>query len=409
MGYKAYRLRQKNSSGTYDILLISSRSDLVQRFASDGSENGTVESALASLESTIRTITGGSGAVDLSTKADKVSGATADHFASLDANGNLKDSGKNASSFATASHNHTLANIVDSNNKSGVIVTDSNGKLIKSTVVSLDELNYLDGVKSKIQTQIDNVSTAATNAKTAADNAQSTANTAKSNAATAQSTANSAKAIAEAAIPATQKGANGGVAPLNSSGLIDSSYLPSYVDDVIEGYLSGGKFYKESGHTTEITGESGKIYVDLTSLKTYRYTGSAFVVISETIALGETSSTAYRGDRGKIAYEHSQAAHARTDATKTAKSNTNGNVLINGSETVVYTHPRYAGTKSTTRSTLAYGGTFDAVTDLTLSNGHVSGYTLKTFTMPARPVNISFAGSQPTDQQTNDLWFEPVV
>ena len=110
MGYKAYRLRQKNSSGTYDILLISSRSDLVQRFASDGSENGTVESALASLESTIRTITGGSGAVDLSTKADKVSGATADHFASLDANGNLKDSGKNASSFASASHNHTLAN-----------------------------------------------------------------------------------------------------------------------------------------------------------------------------------------------------------------------------------------------------------------------------------------------------------
>ena len=408
MGYKAYRLRQKNSSGTYDILLISSRSDLVQRFASDGSENGTVESALASLESTIRTITGGSGAVDLSTKADKVSGATADHFASLDANGNLKDSGKNASSFATASHNHTLANIVDSNNKSGVIVTDSNGKLIKSTAVTLTELNYLAGVKSKIQTQIDNVSTAATNAKTAADNAQSTANTAKSNAATAQSTANSAKAIAEAAIPATQKGANGGVAPLNSSGLIDSSYLPSYVDDVIEGYLSNGKFYKESGHTTEITGESGKIYVDLTSLKTYRYTGSAFVVISETIALGETSSTAYRGDRGKIAYEHSQATHARTDATKTAKSNTNGNILINGSETVVYTHPSYAGTKSTGSSTLAYGGKFDAVTALTLSNGHVSGYTLKTFTMPARPVNISFATSQPTDQQTNDLWFETV-
>ena len=76
-------------------------------------------------------------------------------------------------------------------------------------------------------------------------------------------------------------------------------------DDVIEGYLSEGKFYKESAHTTEITGESGKIYVDLTSSKTYRWSGTAYAVISETIALGETSSTAYRGDRGKTAYDHS--------------------------------------------------------------------------------------------------------
>ncbi len=46
--------------------------------------------------------------------------------------------------------------------------------------------------------------------------------------------------------------------------------------------------------------------MDTTSGKTYRWSGSAFVVISETIALGETSSTAYRGDRGKTAYDHSQ-------------------------------------------------------------------------------------------------------
>ena len=118
------------------------------------------------------------------------------------------------------------------------------------------------------------------------------------------------------AIAATLKGANNGVAELDSTGKVPSNQLPAFVDDVVEGYLNGGKFYKESAHTTQITGEAGKIYVDLTSLKTYRWSGTAFVVISETIALGETSSTAYRGDRGKAAYEHSQAAHAPSNAER---------------------------------------------------------------------------------------------
>lgn len=95
------------------------------------------------------------------------------------------------------------------------------------------------------------------------------------------------------------------------TGVIDASHLPSYVDDVLEGYLSNSKFYKTKGsdntYTGEITGETGKIYVDLDSNKTYRWSGTAYVVISETLALGETSSTAYRGDRGKIAYDHAAA------------------------------------------------------------------------------------------------------
>ena len=143
------------------------------------------------------------------------------------------------------------------------------------------------------------------------------------------------------AIPASQKGANNGVATLDSTGKVPTAQLPSYVDDVVEGYLSGGKFYVEEGHTTEITAESGKIYVDITSGKniTYRWSGTAYVEISKSLALGETSGTAYRGDRGKIAYEHSQTAHARADATKTEDSTTNGNIKINGSEVNVYTHP----------------------------------------------------------------------
>ena len=97
-------------------------------------------------------------------------------------------------------------------------------------------------------------------------------------------------------------------ATLDSNGKVPSSQLPSFVDDVIEGYLYNGKFYKEAAHTTEIPAESGKIYVDIPSNKTYRYGGSSsgYVEISESLALGETSSTAYRGDRGKTAYDHSQ-------------------------------------------------------------------------------------------------------
>ena len=78
------------------------------------------------------------------------------------------------------------------------------------------------------------------------------------------------------------KGSVSGLAELDSNGKVPSSQLPSFVDDVVEGYLSGGKFYKESAHTTEISGESGKIYIDLSTEKTYRWSGSAFVVISET-------------------------------------------------------------------------------------------------------------------------------
>lgn len=95
-------------------------------------------------------------------------------------------------------------------------------------------------------------------------------------------------------------------AELDSNGFVLTSQLPSYVDDVVEGYLSNSKFYKESAHTTEITGETSKIYVDLSTNKTYRWSGSAFTEISASLALGETSSTAYRGDRGKTAYNHSQ-------------------------------------------------------------------------------------------------------
>lgn len=110
------------------------------------------------------------------------------------------------------------------------------------------------------------------------------------------------------------KGAANGLAELDANGLVPSSQLPSYVDDVIEGYYYNSKFYKESTHITEISGETGKIYIDLDTEKTYRWSGSAFAVISETLALGTTSSTAYRGDYGNTAYLHATDANRLTTA-----------------------------------------------------------------------------------------------
>ena len=83
-------------------------------------------------------------------------------------------------------------------------------------------------------------------------------------------------------------------------GVVPSSQLPSYVDDVLE-YANLAGF--------PATGEPGKIYVTLDTNRTYRWSGSAYVEISTSLALGETSSTAYRGDRGKTAYDHSQITH----------------------------------------------------------------------------------------------------
>lgn len=91
------------------------------------------------------------------------------------------------------------------------------------------------------------------------------------------------------------KGANNGLAELDGTGKVPSSQLPSYVDDVLE-YNNKSAF--------PATGESGKIYVAKDTNLTYRWSGTVYVEISESLALGETSSTAYRGDRGKTAYEH---------------------------------------------------------------------------------------------------------
>lgn len=130
------------------------------------------------------------------------------------------------------------------------------------------------------------------------------------------------------AIPTTQKGAASGVATLDSNGLVPTSQLPSFVDDVLEGtaqgvtessagtYTATGFILK--GETKACTPEDGKIYIDSVGTSAtnieFRWTGTQFASIGTNLVLGETASTAYRGDRGKIAYDHSQSAHAPSNA-----------------------------------------------------------------------------------------------
>lgn len=86
------------------------------------------------------------------------------------------------------------------------------------------------------------------------------------------------------------KGAPNGLASLNESGIIPSAQLPSYVDDVIE---------VDTFSNLPGTGESGKIYIVQDTNLTYRWSGTDYVEISKSLALGKTSSTAYPGDKGK--------------------------------------------------------------------------------------------------------------
>lgn len=86
------------------------------------------------------------------------------------------------------------------------------------------------------------------------------------------------------------KGQPGGLAELDSTGKVPAAQLPSYVDDVLE-FSTKAQFPQ--------TGETGKIYVAKDTNLTYRWTGTQYLEISQSLALGETPNTAYPGDKGK--------------------------------------------------------------------------------------------------------------
>lgn len=123
----------------------------------------------------------------------------------------------------------------------------------------------------------------------------------------------------DAQVKRSEMGKAGGVATLDSGGKVPASQLPSFVDDVLE-YTGKSAF--------PATGEAGKIYVALDSNLTWRWSGTAYVEISKSLALGETSSTAYAGDKGKALAADLAATKTTVAANATARHNhTNKTVL----------------------------------------------------------------------------------
>lgn len=138
----------------------------------------------------------------------------------------------------------------------------------------------------------------------------------------------------DAQVKRSEMGVASGVATLDASGLVPTSQLPSYVDDVLE-YTAKSNF--------PTTGTTGKIYVDTSTNKTYRWGGSAYVEISASLALGTTSSTAYRGDLGKQNADNISTLFSFFDssavliAKRTLYSLTVGSKTFDGSEAITIT------------------------------------------------------------------------
>ena len=118
-------------------------------------------------------------------------------------------------------------------------LTPSQNTWLDAVTATSAEVNRLSGVTSNIQTQLD------------------------------------------AKIPLTQRGAANGVATLDATGLVPSSQLPSYVDDVLEYANLAGM---------PAVGETAKIYVALDTNKIYRWSGSVYIEISPTAGNSDTAT-----------------------------------------------------------------------------------------------------------------------
>jgi len=130
-----------------------------------------------------------------------------------------------------------------------------------------------------------------------------------------------------------QLGAANGVAPLNGSSKIDASYLPSYVDDVLE--------YADFA-SLPVTGETVKIYVTLDTNKTYRWSGSVYVEISP------SEVTSVNGQTGVVTLDSDD--------------------ISEGSTNLYFTDTR---AKTAAVSDTAYGAGWNGVTDVAASKNAV--------------------------------------
>lgn len=253
------------------------------------------------------------------------------------------------------------------------------------------ELNYTDGVTSNIQTQLNGKAAAS---HTHDDRYYTESETddllaAKANTSHTHSAANiTSGTLALDRIPTITDAKIQGMSASKLTGTIPQANLPSYVDDVLE-YNGQSNFPEE--------GESGKIYVDTSTNKTYRWSGSSYVEISASLALGTTSSTAFRGDYGNTAYQHATAkGSAFSSGLYKITTNSQGHVTaatavtksditalgIPGSDT--NTNTTYTLTKS--GSTITLTGSDGSKTSVTDAN---TTYSLSSFGITATAAELN--------------------
>ena len=179
-------------------------------------------------------------------------------------------------------------------------------------------------------------------------------------------------------------------------GLVPANQLPGYVDDVLE-YANLASF--------PLLGEASKLYIAIDTNLVYRWGGSTYAVTSSSLALGETSTTAYYGDKGKTAYDHSQATGnphnlpvANTSAdgylTSTDWNTFNGKL---GLADVRYVFLNDSTTTQTTYTVPASAVTAVGRTIIELSNNSLTSITINAATGTGKSVgdsvNISITGT----------------
>ena len=264
------------------------------------------------------------------------------------------------------------------------------------------ELNYTDGVTSNIQTQLNGKAAAS---HTHDDRYYTESETddllaAKANVSHTHSADNiTSGTLALDRIPTITDAKIQGMSASKLTGTIPQANLPSYVDDVLE-YNGQSNFPEE--------GESGKIYVDTSTNRTYRWGGSSYVEISSSLALGTTSSTAFRGDYGNTAYQHATAkGSAFASGLYKITTNEQGHVTaatavtknditalgIPGSDT--NTNTTYTLSKS--GSTITLEGSDGSSSEVTDAN---TTYTLSSFGITATATELNYMDGVTSNVQT---------
>ena len=185
----------------------------------------------------------------------------------------------------------------------------------------------------------------------------------------------------DAQVKRSEMGVANGVATLGGDGKVPAAQLPSYVDDVLE-YENKAAF--------PATGETGKIYVAKDTNLTYRWGGSAYVEISVSLALGETSSTAYAGDKGKALEARMNVAEndINTSFSENAATNVRVKALEDGTTAAGKATKLATARKISLTGDATGNTTFDGMADksiaVTLANTGVTAGTYSAVAVDAK-------------------------